>query len=263
MISLAPPRWAPSRIVSLVPSLTEALFLLGLGERVVGVTDWCVHPAREVACRARVGGTRSPDLSAILSLRPDLVVANREENRRRDVEALAAAGVFVWVTYPRTVPEAVGVLEQLAGLGAPRELHRAVVDPVRERVQRALAERAGPVCTVFCPIWKGPWMAVGRDTYAHDLLELCGAANVFADRGDRRYPRVTTADIVAARPELVLLPDEPYAFTAADSQELRELPIPAAETGRIHTIDGTLVAWYGPRIARAIDTLRSLIVAGG
>jgi ABC-type hemin transport system substrate-binding protein len=102
-------------------------------------------------------------------------------------------------------------------------------------------------------------MAVGHDTYAHDLLTLCGGANVFADRRERRYPIVEEGEILAAAPEVILLPDEPYAFGPADVAELRRLPVPAAREGRIHVIDGTWVSWYGPRIARALPALRHLL----
>jgi ABC-type Fe3+-hydroxamate transport system substrate-binding protein len=125
----------------------------------------------------------------------------------------------------------------------------------------AEAENARPAqgTAVFCPIWRDPWMTVGGDTYAHDLLALCGGRNVFAARGERRYPRVTLDEVVAAAPEVVILPDEPYAFGAADVAELRRLPFPAARSGRIHLIDGTWVSWYGPRIERAIRALRSFL----
>jgi ABC-type Fe3+-hydroxamate transport system substrate-binding protein len=112
---------------------------------------------------------------------------------------------------------------------------------------------------VFSPIWRDPWMSVGGDTYIHDLLALCGGRNVFAQRGDRRYPRVTLDDVARAAPEVILLPDEPYAFGPADAAELATLPIPAARDGRIHCIDGTLVSWYGPRIQRAILEVRPLL----
>ncbi len=254
------PQTPAERIVSLVPSLTEALFALGLGPRVVGVTDWCVHPADEVAKLPKVGGTKNPDLEAVRSLAPDLVIANQEENRRRDVERLEAAGIPVWVTYPRSVREGAALLRELAELGASPERVGEVVAPVQDAL--AEAERVRPIraVRVFCPIWRDPWMSVGADTYAHDLLTLCGGVNVFADREDRRYPRVTLDDVVAAAPEVVLLPDEPYRFTAKDVAELCRLALPAARNGRIHVIDGTLVSWYGPRIARAIRELRSLLV---
>jgi ABC-type Fe3+-hydroxamate transport system substrate-binding protein len=249
----------PRRIVSLVPSLTEALFALGLGGLVVGVTEWCVHPASSVAKLPKVGGTKNPDVAAIAALAPDLVIANQEENRRRDVERLEAAGLRVWVTYPRTVAEGAQLLAELAELGASPDTRRRVVDPVLAAIAEAERVRPAQGVPVFCPIWRDPWMAVGADTYAHDLLAVCGGRNVFAGRGDRRYPRVALNDVIAEAPEVVLLPDEPYAFGASDVAELRRLPIPAAARGRIFLIDGTWVSWYGPRIAQAIPALRHLL----
>jgi ABC-type hemin transport system substrate-binding protein len=249
----------PRRIVSLVPSLTEALFALGLGDRLVGVTDWCVHPAEGVAKLPKVGGTKNPERDAIVQLAPDLVIANREENTQRVVEALERAGLTVWVTYPRTVREGARLLGDLAGLGAAPEAVASVVEPVLESVREAERAPPGEPTPVFCAVWRGPWMAVGPDTYADDLLTLCGGANVFAHRLDRRYPIVEVEEIVAAAPQVILLPDEPYDFGPREVAELAELAIPAAAAGRIHRIDGTLVSWYGPRIRRAIETLRPLL----
>jgi ABC-type Fe3+-hydroxamate transport system substrate-binding protein len=256
---MASPVAEPRRIVSLVPSLTEALFALGLGERVVGVTDWCIHPAEDVAGLPKVGGTKDARVEAIAALVPDLVIANREENTRRVVERLEAAGLAVWVTYPRTVREGAALLRELAALGATRAAIESVVEPVEAAVAEAERKRPAQALRVFCPIWRDPWMAVGRDTYAHSMLELCGADNVFADRGDRRYPIVALEDVVAAEPEVILLPDEPYAFGARDVVQLEKLDVPAARDGRIHCVDGTWVSWYGPRILPALKGLRSLL----
>ena len=257
-----PPPGDFHRIVSLVPSLTESLFALGLGDRVIGVTEWCVHPAAAVAVLPKLGGTKNPDLSRILALEPDLVIANQEENRRRDVEKLRAGGVAVWVTYPRTVAEGAALLREVASLGASAEAIRSVVVPVEAAYAAARAARNGRTATltrVFCPIWRDPWMTVGADTYAHDLLDLCGGANVFADRADRRYPRVQLADVVAAAPEVVILPDEPYRFGPQDVAEVAGLDLPAARDARIHLIDGTWVSWYGPRIRGALEELCTLL----
>jgi len=276
------------RIVSLVPSLTEALFELGLGARVVGVTDWCVHPAAEVAHLPKVGGTKNPSLARVLELRPDLVIANQEENRERDVERLRAAGIPVWVTYPRTVADGVALVREFAQLGAPAERAEPLIRALETALERARDAEPAQRTRVFCPIWKRPWMAVGADTYADDLLALCGGDNVFraasyaqraqvarsepkASEGhkvgerrpsggrERRYPIVSDAEIAAARPEVILLPDEPYPFGARDVAELVEIGTPAAATGRIHCIDGTLISWYGPRIARAIAEVSALL----
>lgn len=249
----------PARIVSLVPSLTEALFDLGLGDRVVGVTRWCVHPAAGVARLPKVGGTKDTDVAAVVALAPDLVIANHEENTRRTVEALEAAGIAVWVTYPRTVAEGAAILRQLAELGADPHILRAVVEPVEQAVADAAQTLPAIPVRVFCPIWRDPWMSVGADTYADALLRLCGGANVFAERRERRYPIVSLDDVVTAAPEVILLPDEPYAFGPRDVAELRELSTPAADAGRIHCIDGTWVSWYGARIRPALAAIRRLL----
>src|SRR5690606_12568826 len=251
----------PARIVCLVPSITESLFALGVGPRVVGVTDWCVHPKEALAGVPRVGGTKDPDLAAVVALAPDLVIANREENTARTVRKLRERGLTVWVTYPRTVHEGAALLRELAGLGADAAAVAAVVEPVERAV--AEAERARPARPVrfACPIWRDPWVVVGPDTYADSLLALCGGANVFATRTERRYPIVTLDDLRAAAPEVILLPDEPYAFGPADARELAALDVPAARDGRIHCIDGTWVTWYGPRIRPALAALRELLAS--
>lgn len=252
---------SPRRIVSLVPSLSESLFSLGLGERVVGVTDWCVHPAAAVEPLPKVGGTKDPDIDAIARLTPDLVIANHEENTERTVRHLRERGLTVWVTYPQTVREGAEVLEALAGLGASPAVREEICSGVWTAVREAEANPPAHPTRVFCPIWRDPWMAVGSDTYADGLLRLCGGTNVFAstDGNDRRYPKVSLDDVAAAQPEVILLPDEPYAFAAADAAELAGLSVPAASQGRIHLIDGTLVSWYGPRIEAAIRQIRALL----
>ncbi len=250
----------PERIVSLVPSVTEALFALGLGERVVGVTDWCVHPRPAVDRVPKIGGTKDADPDRIEAVRPDLVIANQEENTQRVVRRLERAGLPVWVTYPRTVADGVSLLAELHGLGADEAAWSDVVEPARRALEEARGARPDRPARVFCPIWRDPWMTIGADTYVHDMLTLCGGANVFADRADRRYPRIGFRDIIDAAPEVVLLPDEPYVFGAADANEIGRFDVPAARDGRIHLVDGTLVSWYGPRIPRAVRELRALLV---
>ncbi len=254
------------RIVSLVPSLSEALHVLGLGDRLVGVTQYCVHPADAFAGIARVGGTKDADVDAIAKTAPDLVIANEEENTARVVRKLAERGLDVWVTSPRTVREGAALLDELADLGASDAARAAHVGPCLEAVARA--ERAAPDVRprVFCPIWRDPWMTIGGDTYIDDMISLCGGRNLFAapgaapvrGRAERRYPKVDLEAVIDLDPEVVLLPDEPYAFGAADREALLETGCAAARTGRIHLIDGTLVSWYGPRIAEAIQVLAKL-----
>jgi len=258
----APLPRAPERIVSLVPSLTEALFSLGLGSLVVGVTEWCVHPAAGVADLPKLGGTKDPDLAAIVDLDPDLVIANHEENTERAVRELRRAGLDVWVTYPRAVEEGAALLRELAALGADETALHEVVEPVEAALEQARRARQGREVKLFCPIWRDPWMSVGADTFAHGMLEVCGGRNIFSDRRERRYPIVNLEDVEAAQPEVVLLPDEPYAFGPRDIEEIAQLDIPAARDGRIHVVDGTWVTWYGPRMRAALQELPKLLKPG-
>ena len=261
----------PARIVSLVPSITESLFALGFSERVVGVTEWCVHPKQAVASLPKVGGTKDADVAAIVALAPDLVIANHEENTHRVVRQLDDAGLDVWVTYPRTVREGALLLVELTRLletdEARDDARERVALPVlrivteAERAQRsrgtgASAERP----RVFCPIWRDPWMTAGPDTYVNDMIALCGGLNVHpisrdVDPAARRYPKLSLTELVELAPDVILLPDEPYAFGEEDAAELARLDVPAARTGRIHLIDGTWVSWYGPRIGVAVPEL--------
>ncbi|MCO1594997.1 helical backbone metal receptor [Micromonospora sp. RHAY321] len=225
------------RVVSLVPSLTEAVALTLPGV-LVGATDWCSHPAGLDV--ARVGGSKYPDLDRVRALRPDLVLLNVEENRRADAEALRAAGVPVRVTYPRTVPGALTELgELLAELGAPAEpawlraARRAWADP----------PRLAPPRRAVVPVWRRPWVVLGGDTFAGDVLRRLGVVNAY-DQQPERYPRPSLADLREQRPELVVLPDEPYRFTADDGPEAFA-GVPCA------LLSGRHLTWYGPSLAEA------------
>lgn len=254
-------RHPPGRVVSLIPSVTEICFALGAGERLVGVTRFCTEPPAGVAGKARVGGEKDPDLDRIRDLRPDLVIANVEENRKADVEALTAAGIPVYVIYPRTVAEGAGLLKTLGELlGAPGagEALTARVEQALGEVRRLRGGRA-PV-RVFCPIWKNPWMACNRDTYVHDVLVTCGGENITADR-PARYPRVALEEVAVAAPEVILLPDEPFRFAPKHIPLFHAFPgIPAVREGRVHCIDGKWISWYGPRMAEALPALTRLIL---
>ena len=229
------------RVVSLVPSITEALASVDRSS-LVGATDWCTHPADLDVTRVR--GTKNPNLDAIRSLRPDLVIANREENRELDVRRLREGvdghgGLRVEVTDIRTVPEAGATYERLfddvlgwdrpAWLARARELWCGPLPPVTRRVAVA--------------IWRDPWMIVGGDTFTGDLLRRLGWENVFDDAAGR-YPHVTVEEIEAARPDAVLLPDEPYVFTETDGPEAFTLPT--------ELISGRLITWYGPSLIEAV-----------
>ena len=261
MLVAAPAR--PRRIVSLIPSITELLFALGLDDRIVGATVFCTEPRDRVARIAKVGREKDPDLSRIRALAPDLVVANMEENRRDVVEALRAAGVAVWVTFPRTVAEGIGLIRELGTLTGTEATAAAMAGPI-EAAHRAVLTRVAalPRARVFCPIWRGPYMTVNRDTYVHDMLRTCGGENVFAGR-ETRYPTVTLDDVREAAPDVILLPDEPYRFRAAHRADFAPLAdVPAVRAGRVRLVDGKLLSWYGPRIGEAFERLPALLSVG-
>lgn len=227
---------APRRVVSLVPSLTESVAEVA-PELLVGATDWCTHPAGLDV--ARVGGSKYPRVADVRALRPDLVLANAEENRRQDVAELRAAGIAVWVTFPRTVAAALDSLERMfAALGVDRP-------PWMERARRAWRRPAGTTVRVAVPVWRRPWIWLGADTFATDVLRRLGAVNVVG--GTDRYPRIPPAE-ASADAELLVLPDEPYRFTDDDGPETFA-PLPSA------LVSGRHLTWYGPSLATAPEVL--------
>ncbi len=242
---------APERIVSLVPSLSETLWWYRLADRVVGVTDYCVAPPHGFPNARRVRGTKNPDVGTIVDLEPDLVIANEEENRELDVRRLRDAGVTVYVNAPRTVT---GAAESLAAIGRLVGAEGAGADlaqEIRRALTRAAARRPAVPLVTFCPIWKEPWMATGRDTYAADLLAAAGFAVVPEDP-DGRYPTVTLDEMTARDVDVVLLPDEPYAFAEQDRADFDDW------RARVRRIDGTQLTWYGPRTPHALVELSRL-----
>lgn len=252
----------PRRIVSLVPSITEWLFAIGAGNSVVGVTEYCIHPAEGVRGRVRIGGTKNPRIDEIVALEPDLVIANREENRKRDVERLRERGLRVLVGYPRSVRGALDELEAIARITRCESAARRLTDAVREIRDRLSKRRLHARPRVAALVWKKPYITVNGDTFAHDMIVQSGGANPFADRPDR-YPRIHESDLTAASPDVILLPTEPYAFGERDRAELLSLDCPAARRGCIHVVEGELLTWYGPRMARALETFSQLFENAG
>ena len=251
------------RIVSLVPSVTESLFDMGLGGRVVGVTDYCIYPVDKVAGVPKIGGTKTPRVAEIIGLQPSCVIANKEENRQEDVAALEAAGIQVWVTDVRTVRQALDVLWAITRRGGvPEQGPRLIsLETAVDWQWQSVLDRVP--ARVFVPIWRYPrkgtvetWQTVNRDTYIHDLLRICGAETVFAEL-DGRYPEVTTEQIVAAAPEVILLPSEPFEFGEVEGDLLASLP---GLSARIHYVDGSLLSWHGTRLALALQLIPFLLL---
>lgn len=266
------------RVVSLVPSETASVAALAGMSPLVGRTDFCVEPAGLVDDIPSVGGTKGFDVDAVKSVRPDLVLANKEENSRTLVHALIDAGLSVHVSFPRTVDQSLGYVETLCLLlgvcpdrAEPLIACRAQVDEARHAKRKELLP-------VFVPIWKDPWMTFDERAYASDVLELCGAYNVFAgrrrryplaadlgrgtaweghrvQRRDTRYPRIRLEEAVERGAHVALLPDEPYAFTDDDARTIQELS--SGHPLVVQPVDGKDLFWYGTHLALAVPRLRA------
>ena len=246
----------PKRVVSLVPSITETLFAFGVGSTIIGVTKYCVYPPQATQPpRVICGGTKNPDIKTILSLRPDLVICNREENQEKHVYALKEAGLNVWVSYPRTIDEGLRLIDNIVEIFGLQHLDKIfqITNEINNRIGliKRKTARLSKKKTVFCPIWKRPWMTISRDTYIHDVLSFAGLENVAADFRYSRYPEVDLNEILKMNPDLVLLPDEPYRFTENDAAEFRP-------KRQVFLIDGTYISWYGVRMASGLEYVHNI-----
>jgi ABC-type Fe3+-hydroxamate transport system substrate-binding protein len=237
-------REAPRRVVSLVPSLTETLFELGAGESVIAITDFCIFPPG--LALPRVGGTKNPRVDEIRALAPDLVHMNLEENLRRHADAIEAFAP-VFVSEPKSVDDVEALIAQLGALHRREE--RAA--DIRGELQCARASMVPGAFTFAVPIWKQPWMWCGGDTYVSRLVEETGGRNVLAGR--ERYPSIALEDVLAMKPDLLFLPDEPFLFTAADAAAIRGPRV-------IGPFPGHLFTWHGTRTIEGLRFLNKIML---
>lgn len=237
----------PKRIVSLVPSQTELLYDLGLYEEVAGITKFCIHPNNWFRTKTRVGGTKNIHAGTIHRIRPDLVIANKEENLRDEVEALAAV-YPVWTSDINTLEDALHMIRSVGVLTGREVQANAMAESIRTALQQqpVIAHDAAYL------IWKEPYMTVGSDTFIHDMLSRAGFRNVF--HAQTRYPQITVDDLRAAAPRYILLSSEPYPFKEKHVAEL-EQAIPGA---RVLLVDGEIFSWYGSRLLHAPAYFKSL-----
>ena len=225
---------APIRVVSLLPSVTETMRAWGLDP--IACTRFCEQPDL-----VHVGGTKDPDVDAVVALRPDLVVLDEEENRREDAEALHAAGIPLFVTAVRAVTDVGPTLRRLAdAVGAP--------PPVLAPAPDALAPAPG-ARSAFVPIWRRPWMTINGDTYGSSLLTHLGVDNAFADAVER-YPTVEGLEGVVA--DLVVAPSEPFPFAERHRAELEAV-------APVTFVDGRDLFWWGVRTAAAAERLSATL----
>jgi ABC-type Fe3+-hydroxamate transport system substrate-binding protein len=241
----------PSKIISLVPSQTELLYDLGLEEQVVGITKFCIHPKKWFTTKTRVGGTKNVHLSAIKKLNPTLIIANKEENVKEQIEELAK-DFTVWVTDVNTFEDALQMIEDIGLLTNTTTKASHLTQKIKEEFA-TLSVINKPINTCYL-IWQNPYMTVGGDTFIHAMLQKCGFNNVFSNK--IRYPETDVAQLKTLDCQLLLLSSEPYPFKQKHIDELQtQLP-----NTKIILVDGEMFSWYGSRLLKAPEYFKQLII---
>jgi iron complex transport system substrate-binding protein len=238
------------RIISLVPSVTETLFELGVGDQIIAVTRWCTRPADKVIQKPKVGGTKNPKIKSILEYKPDIVILDCDENRKQDAHELEKHGIKTFTVFPKTIDDSIRLIVQLGEL---LSVQAKAGEMVREIQQLRDVYRPPKVNNSLILIWRKPYMTINADTYVHSVSELFGFRNVFAHHPER-YPSLSTREIERADPEIILFPDEPYPFRQKHLDLfLQEFPaIQAARNRQMLLFDGSYIAWHGFGTLRAL-----------
>ena len=244
----------PKRIVSLVPSQTELLHDLGLEEEIVGITKFCVHPQSWFRNKARVGGTKNVNIEKVISLQPDLILANKEENVKEQIEALEKIAP-VWVSDVNNLDDALNMMENVGTITGKTEKVKLLINQIKQ----SFSELSSPLCGegqgVRCCylIWRNPYMTIGGDTFIHDMLSRCGLQNMYAS--EKRYPEIKLEDLEEKKAELILLSSEPYPFKEKHASEIKTI-LPNA---KILMVDGEMFSWYGSRLLHAVQYFKELM----
>ncbi len=239
----------PLRLVSLVPSQTELLFDLGLDEQVVGITKFCIHPANWFKTKTRVGGTKNINIAAIKKLNPTLIIANKEENVKEQIEELAK-DYPVWLTDVNNLDDALKMIEAIGVLTNTQKNAHYITQKITTNFEQLYAKKA-PINTCYL-IWKNPYMTVGGDTFIHDMLQKCGLNNIFKTKN--RYPSIDINQLSIANCQLLLLSSEPYPFK---QKHIDELQVQLPHT-KILLVDGEMFSWYGSRLLKATEYFKEL-----
>jgi ABC-type Fe3+-hydroxamate transport system substrate-binding protein len=233
----------PQRIISLVPSQTELLYDLGLEEEVIGITKFCIHPESWFRNKIRVGGTKTVDLDRIKVLQPDLIIANKEENVREQIEILAK-DYPIWISDVNNLTEALDMIEQIGTITDRKEQAKAISKNIQQAFGNFKKETTNTKIRTAYLIWKDPYMTIGGDTFIHHMLDKAGFDNLFAS--SQRYPEVSISDLQKGNCQLLLLSSEPYPFKQKHIDELQsQLP-----HTKILLVDGEAFSWYGSRLLR-------------
>ncbi|WP_242978853.1 helical backbone metal receptor [Rhodohalobacter mucosus] len=242
-----------NRIISLVPSLTELLFDLGLDDSVAGRTRFCIHPEKRIDNVPIIGGTKNPRIERIRELEPDLVIANREENRKEDVKAIEEF-CEVMVTDINTIDDALFAIHDIGDRCGTKEKAAELIDAVRKELHHVPEE---PLLRAAYIVWREPWMSVGNDTYIHSVMMHWKLENVFSNR--TRYPKTTLDELNKVQPDVILLSSEPYPFREKHLEEVSS----RCKDSRVLLVDGEWFSWYGSRMLPAFRKLNAFRKAIG
>ena len=235
----------PSRIVSLVPSQTELLYALGLEDEVIGITKFCVHPQEWFRKKTRIGGTKNIAIDRIAALQPDLIIANKEENVKEQVEALKTIAP-VWTSDVNTLSDACAMIGQLGTITQKEEKAANIIQKIEQGfAQLNIDFGANSAKSCVYLIWKDPYMTIGGDTFIHDMLNYCRFSNLFAS--SKRYPVTTINELQALGPDIILLSSEPYPFSGKHIDTLQKM----LPNSQIELVDGEMFSWYGSRLVQA------------
>ena len=239
----------PQSIISIVPSQTELLFDLGLDETIVGITKFCIHPNEWFKTKTRVGGTKKVNVEKVTALKPDLIIANKEENLKQDIEALESIAP-VWISDIKTLNDALQMIKSIGEITNTTLKAESLVNAIHIEFEAVKPLQNLQNCCYL--IWQNPYMTVGADTFINDMFQYCGLNNVFANK--ERYPIVTIEEIKAEKPAIVMLSSEPFPFKQKHIDELKYfLP-----NTKIMLVDGEMFSWYGSRLLKSATYFKSL-----
>ncbi len=241
----------PKRIVSLVPSQTEYLFDLGLNDEIVGITKFCIHPLHWHQTKNKIGGTKNIHIEKIKSLNPDLVIANKEENLKSEIEEIQKF-CPVWVSDINTYSEAIEMMKTISDITGKEEIGNRIVDEIERRKNSYINQRKKELKKAIYFIWRNPYMVVGNETFIDEMMSIAGFENLINHQ--IRYPEIEKNELIKLNPEYILLSSEPYPFKEKHAEELSEF-LPNA---KIILVDGELFSWYGSRMLKSFDYFSTL-----
>ncbi|MBA4198087.1 MAG: cobalamin-binding protein [Chitinophaga sp.] len=242
----------PKRIISLVPSQTELLFDLGLNAEVIGITKFCIHPKEWFQTKTRIGGTKNINIEKIKQLKPDLIIANKEENVKEQIEALQAF-CSVWISDVNNLNDALQMIESIGTITGKKHNAKCITQRIINSFSQLTTHHSPITCCYL--IWREPYMTVGGDTFINDMLERCGFINVF--KQSQRYPIISIEAIQQQECDLILLSSEPYPFKQQHIEEIKS-KIKNSRT-QVLLVDGEMFSWYGSRLIQSTQYFHQLM----